>query len=132
MSTHTPEPWAVGVGVDGTWGRHHAHVRTDNIPLPIASTVFFGITPREECEANAARIVACVNALAGIPDPAAEMARLRAVEASRETMRSVLWAIQKRAAFRALGPIPTTEFERDVLVMAERALANAAKIGGPQ
>jgi hypothetical protein len=94
--------------------------------------VFFGITPREECEANAARIVACVNALAGIPDPAAEMARLRAVEASRETMRSVLWAIQKRAAFRALGPIPTTEFERDVLVMAERALANAAKIGGPQ
>lgn len=35
---------------------------------------------QEICDANAARIVACVNACAGMEDPAAEIARLRAIE----------------------------------------------------
>lgn len=117
MSKHTPEPWAVGVGVDGKWGRHHASVRTDNIPFPIASTMFFGITPQEECEANAARVVACVNALAGIPDPAAEMARLRAVE----------------AALTRIASMPTDRFSPEVtasFLHEAISLARAAKVGG--
>lgn len=113
MSTHTPEPWSVGVGVDAKCGRHRAEVRTDNIPLPIASTMFFGITPQEECEANAARIVACVNALAD-RDPS-KLAEL--IEAARvhsdvdgpdrtwEERKSSLHRLQRAlSAFRKEAP----------------------------
>jgi hypothetical protein len=81
MSTHTPEPWYWGDGFD-------------NLTTKYASCQLFGagdieiITTRIDhyepiwdfnpetgeggiSHANRARIVACVNAMAGIPDPAA-------------------------------------------------------------
>lgn len=77
---HTPEPWRVAA-----WSSHAA----DSILAPIdpsepteingQTVVQYGHAHVADCEgslreggneANAARIVACVNAMAGIPDPA--------------------------------------------------------------
>ena len=70
---HTPEPWVLAdmyiVESDTTKGT-----------AVVANTRAPTTTPYSECRANAARIVACVNACAGIEDPAVELARLRRVE----------------------------------------------------
>lgn len=64
MSEHTPEPWAVTdrneIG-DRYIGPAHGH--------PYAAICVTGIPPflGNEAEANARRIVACVNACAGVP-----------------------------------------------------------------
>jgi hypothetical protein len=68
MSTkHTPEPWQA-----------HAFEVYDQRNLIIADCGYseheFTV---EGCKANADRIVACVNAMSGIPDPAAFMEKLR-------------------------------------------------------
>jgi hypothetical protein len=70
MSSHTPEPWNVG-----------------GMPRGIRDAEGYGIAhfyayPNDagdvaEAEANAERTVACVNAFAGVENPAAELARLR-------------------------------------------------------
>lgn len=88
MSGHTPEPWVVrNVGsrsepmmniyaarIAGREPRHHvAIVATGDSPQPME-------------DANAARIVSCVNALAGIPDPEA------AIKAVREALELVALA----------------------------------------
>ena len=72
---HTPEPWRITTHLSSDIthivrridGEKHAVciIRTNNA---------------EEANANAARIVACVNACAGMDDPAAEIERLRDME----------------------------------------------------
>ena len=79
MSKHTPEPWRITTHlcsrdthiVRRIDGEKHAVciIRTNNA---------------DEAEANAARIIACVNACAGMDDPAAEIERLRAESRSEE------------------------------------------------
>ena len=81
---HTPEPWDFEKTYVG-W-RICIHGNTH-------ITDFFSSNadmPPEQVEANTRRAVACVNALAGIPDPAAEMARLRAVEEENAALRRSL------------------------------------------
>jgi len=64
MSEYTPEPWENHIGtIESESGWHIASCVTTN---------------GGKATANAARIVACVNAMAGIDDPAAEIAKLRA------------------------------------------------------
>ena len=54
-----------------------------------AVALVYGINNSQE-HANAARIVACVNACAGMDDPAAEIERLRAIESDMpEVLRLV-------------------------------------------
>ena len=71
---HTKEPWYIG------------YVHQSNGPAILAKYVtenqtgiqWIGTTIGEKtCDANAARIVACVNACAGMDDPATEIANLR-------------------------------------------------------
>lgn len=59
---HTPEPWRVG---------NPGHVLKDapNLPIQVAFTAANGGTDEET--ANADRIIACVNALAGVANPSA-------------------------------------------------------------
>ena len=82
--THTPEPWTYEpLEWDNAWGRVGC----------IVAVTFPGYSGRRKSfrigralddqiqvdeHANAARIVACVNACAGMTDPAAELASLRA------------------------------------------------------
>lgn len=69
--SHTPEPWIAdgSCRIQGNAPQHMydiAHMKL--MPFHVLNV---------SAKANAARIVACVNACAGIPDPAAELARLR-------------------------------------------------------
>lgn len=87
MSKHTKEPWQVSfneedcsheismdTAIDNEcqYRTHHlikySHGLYPDTAVPIRHSQF------EEAEANATRIVACVNALAGIDDPAAFVA----------------------------------------------------------
>lgn len=71
QTKHTAEPWHTGCG---------AHAMVDGESRLIAATVpRLTVDPRCEsvAEANAARIVACVNALAGIEDPATDLQRAK-------------------------------------------------------
>lgn len=75
----TKEPWE-SFEASGVTAVQQAGVFTP----PVISWQGFDDSDRtiEEHRANARRIVACVNALAGIPDPAAFMAEVREVLAS--------------------------------------------------
>ena len=97
MSDWTKEPWSLGFTTQvkevdprlGVWWRTPIHVGL----APNRGNCFAevslggpGATDHSEgaVKANAARIVACVNALAGIRDPAA------AVQAAREALKIAL------------------------------------------
>jgi hypothetical protein len=69
----TKEPWEIGIDIDTNLRlRHNCLVQGTGWPfhLPVASTYYPYIADVDQCEANALRIVDCVNALAGIPNPA--------------------------------------------------------------
>lgn len=75
MAEHTPEPWMAGTVGELTG------LNRDELPIytvegsagPVIAMVWPIMADHDDDlqEANAARIVACVNALAGIEDPAA-------------------------------------------------------------
>ena len=75
MSKHTPEPWII----------HSTSSHICNKQGTIIATLWCigeaagaqGMKYYPESEANAARIVACVNACKGMEDPAKEIAQLR-------------------------------------------------------
>lgn len=117
MGTHTPEPWhlhpkdryprTICVLIDG----REVQISEANIPrIDVEDAV-------EMANANAARIVACVNALAGVPDPAAfvkaarELVTAGSIAASRldslgcgsKDPHAVAWHLTTKAitAFRA-------------------------------
>jgi hypothetical protein len=69
MSSHTPEPWHVD--------RFNIHAKRGECCVWINMAIGFNGEKPGESTANAHRIVACVNALAGVENPAAELARLR-------------------------------------------------------
>lgn len=69
---HTAGTWLLRSSVD----TNETLVWNDN-RCPIAKIPWDGFTENNETEANAARIVACVNACAGLADPAADLATLR-------------------------------------------------------
>lgn len=81
-ASHTPEPWSVhqNVGRKGELG-----VIADKAPCVIAHGFSEKHWP-EVAEANARRIVACVNACAGIPTEALEGRNLR------DVVEALLWA----------------------------------------
>ncbi len=80
MSKHTPEPWQIGVGDIYATGSDG----DDRVVCAIGVSGGFRSHTHElipsnkpEGRANAARIVACVNACTGMADPQAEIASLR-------------------------------------------------------
>lgn len=90
---HTPEPWeiagpyprvTIGVAVPEEDDPSVGHYGFAPILQLIESAEAYG-----NCDLvpNAARIVACVNALAGVDDPAAELTRLRELRAACDAWR---------------------------------------------
>lgn len=95
---HTPEPWGIHPDFVDDKPTKFEHEETDCVAqdLPISSgetivakAVFmfpnFGhehVPSEEEMRANARRIVACVNACAGMSDPETEIAELKADNAN--------------------------------------------------
>ena len=69
MNAWTPEPWSCGDAACGCVYKQDGPI----IAFRAAETPW---------KANRNRIVSCVNACQGLPDPAAELARLRQCEAA--------------------------------------------------
>ena len=95
MAKHTPEPW---------W---HSKLEIGDVPMMNTKIAKVSGYSHEEAEANGKRIVECVNACAGIDDPAAEFDYLRgAVEQlKRERDAAAKMGIEitnQRNAFLAL------------------------------
>ena len=76
MSRHAKEPWKAS----------ECYVCTMS-SREIADCDSIDETDCSICQANAARIVACVNALAGVPDPAAVAELVEAARGLNEPMR---------------------------------------------
>ena len=82
MKAHLPEPWVIEThesdeGVDALYIVSHPMPEYENGDLRPVCLLTTEANRDELDDANAARIVACVNACAGMEDPAAEIARLR-------------------------------------------------------
>lgn len=100
---HTPEPW--------TAEYCNIFAADDRNPRArVATTEYSAFTWKQE-EANAARAVACVNACAGMADPAAALASVRAALAANVLLIDAIGA-----------GLPV----RDVLTRAETAQALTA------
>lgn len=81
MSKHTPEPWRQG-GSESDAVSKFAHASQVVGELSGSSYILasFNFNFSELAIANAGRAVACVNAMAGIPDPAAFVERAKRME----------------------------------------------------
>ena len=76
---HTNGPWAAIRGIDQD-DSHRCGITVRHGELDYLVAIIENGAPGDSCDtefANAARIVACVNALEGIDDPAAFMAEVR-------------------------------------------------------
>ena len=100
---HSPEPWGISPA-------HSGDVLEANEGWKVAECWDPEATPGTSAD-NARRIVACVNALAGIPTEALEAGRLaEALEYAAACAASDGWASEidpsSLAALRALGRLP--------------------------
>ena len=69
---HTPEPWKLAEAVGGRHATGMRRIRSESEGLEHGAVAeVYGINDGTEAAANGARIVACVNACAGINNPAA-------------------------------------------------------------
>lgn len=86
MSKHTPGPWGIEEGINCLYvGPVVERYGRERVVTPVADCNFVDELGEKETLANAARIVACVNACEGIEDPA----NLRTqMDAMAETLRS--------------------------------------------
>lgn len=71
MSEHTPEPWEISTHLGVTNPHYvgviaHLGLNTEDNMIAVVTSPGHVVT-MAECDANARRIVACVNACAGIP-----------------------------------------------------------------
>ena len=78
---HTPEPWYEAGGI--IFYHKGERLLSDSLIAKFFASPRYGLNVKTSY-ANAARVVACVNACAGMADPAAEIAALRARVAELE------------------------------------------------
>lgn len=132
MTKHTPEPWTIKralAPVDGAYDWAIGAEIDDAGPYCIGEVV--GRAAEDvwlPSKANAARIVACVNACAGVPTAALENG---AVKTALEALEQI---IECRHARRGGGPLPgdlqdMDEALRDVIEIASSALAQLKEDG---
>lgn len=63
MAKHTKEPWSIN-----EWPQPDREISIGSIGTPLIAKVLMRDVSAHEHEANASRIVACVNACAGVPN----------------------------------------------------------------
>ena len=83
--THTPEPWHYGLGAWDDWTESHETPRTHSIVFSSDHGTGIWLSSNDY-----ARAMSCVNACAGMSDPAAEIERLRA-ENERLKKENAAW-----------------------------------------
>lgn len=79
---HTPEPWSTSTWVEQPNNRTKPMIVSGGVAVAITHPA--PICRQDECEANAHRIVACVNALQGIGNPSAIADLVEAAQAVSE------------------------------------------------
>jgi hypothetical protein len=126
MSKHTPEPWVADHYDEGDWS-----IGTCEMDRTIAENApCIPRLPTSESAANARRIVACVNACAGMDDPAAGIARLKAREAEmREAIVGSL--ITLRSSMGNTNKVMYTEAKLSRALLAHES-AEPAEERGPE
>ena len=131
---HTQEPWALetvdtSIGIchkigpfpsKGVHGETHACVYNDNVRVSDPGHSWIG----DELYANAQRIVTCVNALAGIQNPAA-------IPEVVEALKAICQYGSDTLSGRADGGLDDREWQRDAVIeMTKRARTALAKLEG--
>lgn len=106
---HTPEPWACNESINTTVDVIEITAENDFKTIAKIQAYEFFHCSIPETNANAARIVACVNACAGINEPAEHIKRL-------EELYDDLHAVQDEAR--------KTQKQRDELLQALQNLEN--------
>lgn len=129
MSAHTPEPWHTESQCPGECCWH-----LFSGPIYGAGDGGECISSPEMSQADAARIVACVNACAGMGDPAAEIARLHSAVAEL-SHESVTFQGQRDALAAALRDVLPLAIQTDcggmdVAFLLNNARAALAKLDG--
>lgn len=143
---HTPEPWAIDPDdrPNMHWNNHIVSEANPNIA--ICFMAHDGTEQNERGEANARRVVACVNACAGIPTEALESGEARSVrdelatiaelEKQRDELLAELKSISKitgDAGFNIGGPLEHCPGEIDhdeakrLLILACEYLKDTSK-----
>jgi hypothetical protein len=89
MSKHTPEPWEIN--------EDQSHDGIFNVCSANGEYICTVWGIHDNGRSNADRIVACVNACAGMDDPQAEIARLKAREAELERLMERIIAMPEDA-----------------------------------
>lgn len=79
MIQHTPEPWYIGIDNENDQDLDFFEIYGTQ-QAPIVNVLPDFVSEDAECQANAARIVDCVNACAGIADPSAIPDALHALQ----------------------------------------------------
>lgn len=90
MSTHTKEPWLAQFG-------EVVSVLDEN-GVRIAILTSFtrkGLRDGDEVEANAHRIVACVNAMAGVEDPYSHMRKIGSAQEAATALHAQMERLRK-------------------------------------
>jgi hypothetical protein len=114
---HTTEPWEVGHWQ--TMGSPEIHAKgKGDVNCLLAKTVNHGYISLEESHANANRTVVCVNACAGMDDPAGEINRLKEVNAD------LLAALERAVGFRSVGSPDWHKFD-EITAQCKAAIAKA-------
>ena len=110
MSKHTPEPWVrdrdsgIKCDIRGSNGRKIA------LCWGLSSSKSAMLNAKhykEECDANALRIVSCVNACAGMEDPEKEIAELRK---QRDELMDSINEIRALSGYGGLVNIDSIDF----------------------
>lgn len=126
---HTAEPWIVE---PEEWSNHkNLAVCAVNIgPVAIIHREPDEDTPEKlaEDEANAKRIVACVNSCTGIPDPATAIPALR--EALNESIHTLEWVQQWLEDVEKDSNIVTRHITKQIDAKAAKARAALALLKG--
>jgi hypothetical protein len=112
--SHTKEPWkSYGrIKVNGVW---HVGCAIDGTDKVTALTGYSGAGDEEESIANASRIIACVNACAGIPTEQLEAypgAVLRVMQ-QRDELLAALHKYRDNVLFRIGSSSPYREVAQD-------------------
>jgi hypothetical protein len=76
---HTPEPWKVDGKTVYALTHHSWRKGQEILQNRFSANVQDAHTPNEELQANAYRIVACVNACTGMEDPETSIMRLNSI-----------------------------------------------------
>lgn len=96
MTQHTKEPWAVDTdNRDGMeWNNHIVSLKSPH--LRICFMAHDGTDENVRGEANARRIVVCVNACAGIDDPELWVAQMRFMDSDHTASLEIIGELTKQ------------------------------------